>query len=286
MPIKSILRLLLYTIEKSLQRLRFASLPAPQDGWPILLGISFPKSGTHLLDQILLGFSRVAPFARRLHSFYAEYEGASGLKRTPQQALTWLDSLRPRDVASAHLFARPQVVERVTSSAFVPYFIFRDPRDVAVSHVFYITEMEPRHVHHDYYRSLTSFEERLNVSILGRPDSDAEFPNLADRFAPYLDWLDRPQVMKIRFEDLVNDRRIILAQIAEHFLQRVETVQTPRELLLETLDVSINPKKSPTFRSGRTGEWKKYFTPEHKRLFKDVAGDLLIHLGYESNNDW
>lgn len=286
MPIKSILRLLLYTIEKSLQRLRFASLPAPQDGWPILLGISFPKSGTHLLDQILLGFSRVAPFARRLHSFYAEYEGASGLKRTPQQALTWLDSLRPRDVASAHLFARPQVVERVTSSAFVPYFIFRDPRDVAVSHVFYITEMEPRHVHHDYYRSLTSFEERLNVSILGRPDSDAEFPNLADRFAPYLDWLDRPQVMKIRFEDLVNDRRIILAQIAEHFLQRVETVQTPRELLLETLEVSINPKKSPTFRSGRTGEWKKYFTPEHKRLFKDVAGDLLIHLGYESNNDW
>lgn len=286
MPIKSILRLLLYTIEKSLQRLRFASLPVPQDGWPILLGISFPKSGTHLLDQILLGFSRVAPFARRLHSFYAEYEGASGLKRTPQQALTWLDSLRPRDVASAHLFARPQVVERVISSAFVPYFIFRDPRDVAVSHVFYVTEMEPRHVHHDYYRSLTCFEERLNVSILGRPDSDAEFPSLADRFVPYLNWLDRPQVMKIRFEDLVNDRRTILAQIAEHFLQRVETVQTPRELLLETLEVSINPKKSPTFRSGKTGEWKKYFTPEHKRLFKDVAGDLLIRLGYESNNDW
>ncbi|MGQ9833330.1 MAG: sulfotransferase domain-containing protein [Candidatus Villigracilaceae bacterium] len=286
MPIKSILRFLLYTTEKKLQRLRFASLPAPQDGWPILLGISFPKSGTHLLDQILLGFSRVAPFARRLHSFYAEYEGASGLKRTPQQALAWLDSLRPRDVASAHLFARPQTVERVTSSAFIPYFIFRDPRDVAVSHVFYVTEMEARHVHHGYYRSLASFEERLNVSILGRPDSDVEFPDLAERFAPYLDWLDWPQVMKIRFEDLVNDRRIILAQIAEHFLQRVETVQTPRELLLETLEASINPKKSPTFRSGRTGEWKKYFTPEHKRLFKDVAGDLLIRLGYESNNDW
>lgn len=286
MPIKSILRLLLYTTEKSLQRLRFASLPAPQDGWPILLGISFPKSGTHLLDQILLGFSRVAPFARRLHSFYAEYEGASGLKRTPQQALAWLDSLRPRDVVSAHLFARPQVVERVTSSAFVPYFIFRDPRDVAVSHVFYVTEIEARHVHHDYYRSLASFEERLNVSILGRPDSDAEFPDLAKRFAPYLDWLDRPQVMKIRFEDLVNDRRTILGQIAEHFLQRVETVQTPRELLIKTLEVGINPKKSPTFRLGRTGEWKKYFTPEHKRLFKDVAGDLLIRLGYESDNDW
>jgi hypothetical protein len=25
---------------------------------------------------------------------------------------------------------------------------------------------------------------------------------------------------------------------------------------------------------------------EHKNLFKDVAGDLLVRLGYEENNDW
>jgi hypothetical protein len=286
MPMKSILRLFLYTVEKQAQRLRFASLPAPQGGWPVLLGISFPKSGTHLLDQILLGFSRVAPFVRRLHSFYAEYEGASGRKRTPEQALAWLDSLRPCDVASAHLFARPEVVARVISPAFVSYFIFRDPRDVAVSHVFYVTEMEPGHVHHDYYRSLTSFDERLKVSILGRPDAGVEFPNLAERFVPYLDWLDQNEVMKIRFEELVHDRRTTLGRIAEHLLRRVDTLQTPREVLIETLEASINPKKSPTFRSGKTGEWKKYFTPEHKKLFKEVAGDLLIRLGYEQDNDW
>jgi len=286
MPIKSILRFCLYTFEKQVQRLRFFSLPAPQGNWPVLLGISFPKSGTHLLDQILLGFSRVAPFARRLHSFYAEYEGASGRKRTPEQALAWLDSLRPCDVASAHLFARPEVVARVISPAFVSYFIFRDPRDVAVSHVFYVTEMEPGHVHHDYYRSLTSFDERLKVSILGRPEAGVEFPNLTERFVPYFGWLDRNEVMKIRFEELVHDRHTTLSRIAEHFLRRVDTLQTPREVLIETLESSINPKKSPTFRSGKTGEWKKYFTPEHKKLFKDVAGDLLIRLGYEQDNDW
>ncbi len=286
MPIKSILRLFVYTLEKEFQRLRFASLPAPQGGWPVLLGISFPKSGTHLLDQILLGFSRVAPFARRLHSFYAEYEGASGRKRAPEQALAWLDSLHSRDVASAHLFARPAAVARVISPSFVPYFIFRDPRDVAVSHVFYVTEMEPGHVHHDYYRSLTSFDERLRVSILGRPDAGVEFPNLAERFDPYLGWLEQDEVMKIRFEELVHDRRATLGRIAEHLLRRVNTLQTPRELLIETLETSINPKKSPTFRSGKTGEWKKYFTPEHKRIFKDVAGDLLIRLGYEQGHDW
>ena len=148
MTLKSPLRGLIYRTEKLVQRLRFASVPEPQNGWPILLGISFPKSGTHLLDQILLGFSKVAPFSRRLHSFYAEYEGESGSKRSPEQAVSWLELLEPLDVASAHLFARPEAIARVCQPAFVPYFIFRDPRDVVVSHVFYVTDMEPRHVHH------------------------------------------------------------------------------------------------------------------------------------------
>ncbi len=285
MALKSTLRRLLYTTEKFIQRVRFASLPAPQDGWPILLGISFPKSGTHLLDQILLGFSRVAPFSRRIHSFYAEYEGESGGKREPGQALTWLDSLHLRDIASAHLFARPEAISRVTSSAFVPYFIFRDPRDVVVSHVFYVTNIEARHVHHDYYDSLPDFDSRLNISILGRPDINVEFPDIAGRFAPYLGWLEQPSVMKIHFEDLVNDRAATLTCIMDHFLARVP-LHAPRQLILESLESSINPSKSPTFRSGKAGEWKKYFTPEHKKIFKDVAGDLLIELGYEKNNDW
>jgi len=285
MPLKSSLRSLLYKAEKANQRARFSSIASSQGGWPALLGISFPKSGTHLLDQILLGFSKVAPYAKRLHSFYAEYEGGSGRKRSPEQALHWLDSLDPGDVASAHLFARDEVIKRVCSPAFIPYFIFRDPRDVVVSHVFYVTDMETRHVHHEYYRSLPDFEARLSASILGRPDVDIEFPNIADRFAPYLGWLDEPSVMKIHFEDLIHDRLGTLNHIIDHFLVRV-SLQTPRDLILEALESSINPGRSPTFRSGKTGEWRKYFTEEHKKLFKDTAGELLVRLGYEKGMDW
>ena len=123
------------------------------------------------------------------------------------------------------------------------------------------------------------------VSILGRPDANVEFPNIADRFVPYLGWLDQPAVMKIHFEDIVDDRIPTLNRILDHFLACVP-LQTPRELILESLESSINPGKSPTFRSGKTGEWKKYFTEEHKDIFKEVAGDLLVKLGYENNNDW
>jgi len=282
MSLKSSLRSVLYQTEKGMQRIRFASQPAEL---PILLGISFPKSGTHLLDQILLGFATVAPYARRLHSFYAEYEGESGAKRAPDQAIQWLDALRPCDVASAHLFARPDAVARVTPPSFIPYFIFRDPRDVVVSHVFYVTEMESRHVHHAYYQSLPDFDARLKASIVGRSDTDVEFPNIADRFAPYLDWLNHPEVLTIHFEDLINDRVASLTRIMDHFLARVP-LQAPRQLILDSLESSINPTRSPTFRSGKTGEWKNYFTDEHKMIFKNLAGNLLIRLGYENDQLW
>ena len=285
MALKSTLRSIIYRAEKLAQHVRFAALPEPKEGWPILLGISFPKSGTHLLDQILLGFSKVAPFAPRLHSFYAEYEGESGFKRTPGQALAWLNGLGSRDIASAHLFARPEAVARVTTAEFIPYFIYRDPRDVVVSHVFYVTDMEARHAHHDYYASLPDFDARLRVSILGRPALDIEFPDIAARFAPYLGWLDQPHVMPVHFEDLVNDRLATLNRIVDRFLTRVP-LPASRASILNALESSINPGRSPTFRSGKTGEWSRLFTPGHKKIFKEVAGDLLIKLGYEENLDW
>lgn len=278
MSLKSKIRQAIYQSEKLLQRVRFSAQPADL---PVLLGISFPKSGTHLFDQILLGFSNVAPYAKRLHSFYAEYEGESGVKRAPERALRWLDSLRPRDVASAHLFARAETVARVCSQKFIPYFIFRDPRDVVVSHVFYVTEMEKNHVHHAYYQSLPDFDSRLKVSILGRPELDIEFPNIAERFAPYMDWLNHPEVLTLHFEDLIHDRAATLTRIMNHFLARVP-LQTSRHSILGSLESAINPSRSPTFRSGKTGEWKKYFTEEHKKIFNNVAGDLLVKLGYET----
>ena len=285
MNLRSILRGILYRYGKISQTLKFSGLPAPEGGWPILLGISFPKSGTHLLDQILLGFSAAAPFPRRLHSFFAGYEGKSGRRRSLEETLAWVDSLRPRDVASAHLFSWDEVVKRIASPAFVPYFIYRDPRDVVVSHVFYVTDMEALHVHHDYYASLPDFGTRLMTSILGREDGTVEFPDIATRFDRYIGWLDQPAVLSLHFEDLVHDRSAALERIMDHFLKRVP-LDTPRPTLHAALEASINPKRSPTFRSGRTGEWRQFFTPQHTRAFKQVAGNLLVRLGYEKDLDW
>jgi hypothetical protein len=49
---------------------------------------------------------------------------------------------------------------------------------------------------------------------------------------------------------------------------------------------SIAPRKSGTFRKGQPGNWSEYFTEANKTLMKEVAGDLLVRLGYEKDKDW
>jgi hypothetical protein len=99
-----------------------------------------------------------------------------------------------------------------------------------------------------------------------------------------VDWLNHPEVLAIHFEDLIHDRAASLTRIMDHFLARVP-LRTPRRLILDSLESAINPSRSPTFRSGKTGEWKKYFTPEHVKIFNEIAGDLLIRLGYETTHE-
>jgi hypothetical protein len=91
--------------------------------------------------------------------------------------------------------------------------------------------------------------------------------------------------MNIHFEDLIHNRAETLNRIIDHFLARVP-LHTNKSLIFESLESSINPEKSPTFRSGKTGEWKKHFTQEHKKVFIEVAGDLLIKLGFEKDSNW
>ena len=43
---------------------------------------------------------------------------------------------------------------------------------------------------------------------------------------------------------------------------------------------------SPTFREGKIGSWKKYFSPHHKKIFKERMGKELIQLGYADDFEW
>ena len=110
--------------------------------------------------------------------------------------------------------------------------------------------------------------------------------NVQQRYEGVFQWLQQKDVMCIRFEDLIEDRDATLNAMLDEVESTGYEIPTPREKAVSILIDAIQPKKSHTFRAGKTGSWKQYFTPEHKKLFKEIAGDLLIRLGYEANNDW
>jgi hypothetical protein len=254
----------------------------------MLVGLSFPKSGTNLLSQILSAFCRVAPFADRTFDVFATFNNATGTQARPEDALALLDRRRALDVVSAHFLAWPEVVMELQEPRYLPFFIYRDPRDVVVSHAFYVTGQAKEHVHHDYYAHvLTNFDERLLTSILGRPElKDIDFPDIGRRFEPYMGWTRTAGVLALRFEDIIDNRAEAIGSVADHFLSRVSTVTASRPVLIKTVEASIAPERSRTFRSGKTGEWRKYFRDVHRAAFKQVAGKMLIELGYEKDLGW
>lgn len=275
------------------------------DRSPVLFANSFPKSGTHLLTQIMHGFAALGPAIDSGLPAVVTYEGDTGRQRPETEIVGDLQRLLPGDIAYGHVHALPGAIEQLSKENVAAFFILRDPRDVVVSHAHYITEMESRHIHHLYYRqALPDFDARLSASIAGisgsdlaaaglvgaqpsaRLENEMALPDILARFQPYVGWLAVPQVLLLRFEDLVNQRQIMLEKILQHAVSHGFSLNTTPEKAIQILEYSINPQRSPTFRSGKTGGWRAAFKSEHKALFQQVSGDLLLRLGYETNDDW
>jgi hypothetical protein len=168
----------------------------------------------------------------------------------------------------------------------VNYFIYRDPRDMLISQVFFATDMHEEHGMHEYYNSLPDFGERLKVAITGIDRDGLKLVSVLQRYEGVFQWLDQQQVMCIRFEDLINNRDATLNAMLAEVEKTGYKFPTSRPKALSVLTEAIRPRKSHTFRSGKTGGWREHFTEDHKKLFKEVAGDLLVRLGYEKSNDW
>jgi hypothetical protein len=281
------LLLLLKIIRRALRRTRARFEYSSLTGSPVLFANSFPKSGTHLLIQVLQGFARLGPAVDSGLPAILTFDGPSGEPRRLEVILKDLRRLREGDIAYGHLHALPEIEAELTKDGVATYFIYRDPRDVVVSHAHYITEMATNHIHHQYYTEhLKTFNDRLKTSILGLPEIEKPFPDVYQRFEPYLGWFESKRVLTLRFEDFITDRMAILRKILEHAEFCGFSLAVDRDQAIHILESAIQPEKSPTYRSGTTGRWRESFTEEHKVIFKEVAGDLLIRLGYEEDEDW
>ena len=245
---------------------------------PAVLGNAMPKSGSHLLIQILEGLADLGPF---VNPGFPPVNRAEGNRKQSEAAiLSEIRRMQPGEIRYGYLHAEEPWLSALTGPSRATIFVYRDPRDWVISQVFYATDMHEGHMLHAYYRSLPTMEARINAAIEGVDRPEVKAPSVVERYSHYLGWLVAPGVLSLRFEDLIENRRSKIEEILDYLAIFDFRSSIGREESIDLLEKGIAPRKSGTFRKGQPGEWREHFTAENVRRFEATTGDLLELLDY------
>lgn len=253
---------------------------------------SYPKSGTHLLYQILYSIPGLNKW-----DDIVSIQSLCGLMNTASHVHWKLGSAPDKSIVRCHLMHCEEINQALQEFDSKVIFIYRDLRDVAVSHARW-TAKEPRTSLYQHYSRLNDFDRQLMCSIKGVPvgtpfGSNISHPDIGQDFSRWQKWLDEPTALAIKFEDLIGKRG---GGCEETRFKTIKKIVNYLDIELSWKHIEtnfasdiMNPQESHTFRKGgkgKIGGWKSVFKPEHTTAFKQVAGDLLIKLGYAQNLDW
>jgi hypothetical protein len=251
---------------------------------PIVFGNAVPKNGSKLLFNILRGLTLIGPMVdtglNEIKPFF------HGKPTSPEWIRHQIKALRPGDIRLGYLYATPANIQLLCKNGWANFFILRDPRDAVVSEVFYALEIHTDHLLHDYLASRDSMESRLNTIISGIPDGALKRVDVRGHYERFWGWIEQSDICIIRFEDLITSPKTELEKMFDYLISHGFEPFIPRHQALDVLQSQMTPRKSTTFRKGIAGDWRNHFTQENKTRFKQIAGDLLIRLGYEKTNDW
>ena len=252
-----------------------------------IIQISVPKSGTYLLKKcicLLTGSNEIHDKGAAINPAYGRYSYYYIAKPSEfawecQHGKHW----------SNHLFFNEAFVPFLNNDRTAIFFIYRDPRDQLVSIALYMM----RHPEAPWYIDTKDPSFSFDDFILSLMQSGELYKNhppcngVGDLYQRYAPWISAPYVCSIRFEDLIgkngggdaNKQRDVVKKIVEHLEIDISEERTERvinKLFGDTV----------TFRKGQIGDWKNHLKEHHKKAFKEVAGQLLIDLGYERDFNW
>ena len=268
-------------------------------GSPVMV-ISLPKAGTHLITSVLGCFPRVMLTHRHLrlpdiHDGSFPYSTPSDFRPDVGRLRTYLGQIRDGQVASCHFPYSELAADVMRSAGMKIIFAIRDPRDIAISQVNYICKLERHPLHQMLLTRYSDFDERLLACVKGIEGIDKfrnshhltfldkDMPSLSVRAAAFLGWLGRPDVLTVRFEDLVGARgggddsrkMTTISEMARHIGKSLSQPQLD-ELMTRSADT-----KSATFFSGKAYSWKKTLNQETAVLVTKELQSTIKTYGYQ-----
>lgn len=187
------------------------------------------------------------------------------------------------------------------------FYLYRDGRDVMVSMYFHHLRMlrtaqnsRPRRIERTYERLFgKNFDPDDVVRHLPR-FVEHEFAH-PGRGTP-LNWRDHVQdwlraegsgsVTYLSYEELQRDCGATLGKALESMTGeavdpwRLETTVEKMSMKRQTGRDPGGGDRTQHARKGIVGDWKNYFSQEAAERFNELAGDLLVQLGYERDRSW
>lgn len=273
-------------------------LTAEQGAKILVNGIA--KSGTHLLKKIvsLAGYQQ-HPFClgaahanRAVVAYREEYSSSLGpgieigaADPTPIHELLLRQLIRampPGFVFNGHCAFDPALAQLLSEEKIKIIGILRDPRDIALSLVRYL-------IKHQHPVAKGQSETLLLHAVLDglvlNPNPRVQprtMRNLAESCEAFLPWMDYPNTLTVRFEDLVGaegggDRDVQLAaiQCVQAFLGK--DMARAEEIRSKAFG------GTRTFSGGQIGGWQSAYSQEHSDKAEKVFGAYLRTTGYTAN---
>ena len=229
------------------------------------LVLSIPRAGTHFLMKTLalMGLKEYAPPGGI---------GVYNLNRMPRLG---------HFEYGGHFALDMEPVVISLQAGYKPIFIYRDPRDVIVSHAIFAIKDARAQGGHPVYPAFDSgdMDEAIRFLIQYTPL----------RYDARMGWLQQPHVLSIKYEDLLMKPHETINAISMH-LGDLELSGGEVNLIVSqmapTRGGEADKISAPYFSKGKVGDWKNWFKPYHVALFKEFAPDLLLDLGYETHDGW
>ena len=195
----------------------------------------------------------------------------------------------PENLIITPLYLRyDEFIKMPKPEKYKAFMVIRDPRDLTISWYF-----STLYAHDILNKSMA--EKRKLLSEMSMAEGIMYSINAIVCNPCLASWLksgNNEKVMTVKYEDMVGKNQVnVFQKIFEHC-----NIFIPGKVVVNLLDLYSFKKLSGReqgvgdlkshYRKGIAGDWKNYFAEEHKKAFKEVAGQLLVDLGYEKDLNW
>lgn len=239
---------------------------------------SIPKSGTHLLKNLLLLLNNIEDSGFFIN--HLENNDRYSVLKSHEKILRKLPG---NTYIASHMPYTKSNEDLLDKFKYKSLLLVRDPRDILISQAnFY----EKRTVNrwHEHLASLDTIENRLDALFFGVPLDELKgnpalpIPSLKNWLYPYLKWNSNKNTLIVKFEDLVGinggGSHVDQLKTIEEITNFLGIPTTKREL--EKISLSIYSEKSNTFNKGMINKWKIDLPDRLKENF-NVEFDLFLN---------